>query len=95
MFMIRHGGIKYNVCRMSTQGRFVFRLDYLGRRFPFSEEKVRRELLNKINGIPEVQFKDDVLNRRARIPFEKLTSKEAMSKLQETVLWLIEQIPRD
>ena len=24
VFMIRHGGIKYHVCRMSTQGRFVF-----------------------------------------------------------------------
>ena len=95
VFMIRHGGIKYHVCRMSTQGRFIFRFDWLSRRVPFSEEKVRRDLLNKINSIPGVQFKDDVLNRRARIPFEKLTSKEAISKLQETVLWLIEQIPRD
>ena len=95
VFIIRRGGIKYHVCRMSTQGRFVFGFDWLSRKVPFSEESVRKELLGKINSIPGVKLKDDVINRRGRIPFEKLTSKEAMSKLQETVLWLIEQIPRD
>ena len=90
--IIQHGKTKYHVCRMATQGWFVFRFDWLYKKTPFSEEAVRRQLLAKINEIPGVVFGEDVLTKRARIPFEKLTSNEAVKKLKAVMAWLIEQV---
>lgn len=89
---IQHGKTKYHVCRMATQGWFVFRFDWLYKKPPFSDEAVRRQLLAKINEIPGVAFGEDVLTKRARIPFEKLTTSEALEKLKSAVAWLIEQV---
>lgn len=58
----------------------------------FAEEAVRRQLLAKINEIPGVHFDDDVLTKRARIPFEKLTTPDVLKKLKEAMAWLIEQV---
>ena len=89
---IQHGKTKYHVCRMATQGWFVFRFDWLYKKPPFSEEAVRRQLLAKINEIPGVIFSEDVLTKRARIPYEKLMTNEAVEKLKSAVTWLIDQV---
>ncbi len=49
-------------------------------------------MLGKINEIPGVHFGDDVLTRRARIPFEHLTSTDALEKLKAAIAWLIKQV---
>lgn len=41
--------------------------------------------------IPGVHF-DDVPIKRARIPFEKLATPDALKKLKEAVAWVIEQV---
>jgi hypothetical protein len=89
---IQHGKTKYHVCRMATQGWFVFRFDWLYKKPPFSEEAVRRQLLAKINEIPGVTFSEDILTKRARIPYEKLMTNEAVEKLKSAVTWLIDQV---
>lgn len=89
---LEDGKTKYHVCRLATQGWFVFRFDWLYRKPPFSNEGVRRQLLARINEIPGVTFGEDVLTRRARIPFEKLTTSKALEKLKSAVAWLIEQV---
>lgn len=89
---IQHGKTKYHICRMATQGWFVFRFDWLYKKPPFSNETVRRQLLGKINEIPGVAFGEDVLTKRARIPFEKLVNGEALKMFKSTVSWLIEQV---
>jgi hypothetical protein len=89
---IVHGKTKHYVCRMATQGWFIFRFDWLSRKPPFSDESLRRDLLKRINEIPGVQFSDDVLTRRTRIPFRVLTNPSAAEKLKETLAWLIEQV---
>lgn len=90
--IIQHGKTKYHVCRMATQGWFIFRFDWLYKKPPFSDESVRRQLLAKINEIPGFEYGEDVLTKRARIPFEKLTSKEVVEKLKAVMAWLIEQV---
>ena len=37
-------------------------------------------------------FDDDVLTKRGRIPFEKLTTPDALKKLKDAVAWVIEQV---
>jgi len=90
--MIQHGTTKYHFCRMATQGWFVFRFDWLNKIPSFGDEAVRRQLLAKINEIPGVHFGENVLNKRARIPLEKLATNEALEKLKSVVSWLIAQV---
>ena len=90
--MIEKGKLNYHVCRMATQGWFVFRFDWLYKKPPFDDEAVRRNILAKINEIPGIHFDDDVLTKRARIPFDKLANPVAIEKLKAAVAWLIEQV---
>jgi hypothetical protein len=89
---IQQGKTKYHVCRMATQGWFVFRFDWLYKKPPLNDEAIRRQLLSLINEIPGVHFDEDALTKRTRIPFEKLMTVEAVDKLKSAVSWLIEQV---
>ena len=42
--------------------------------------------------IPGVHFDEDVLTKRARIPFEKLTPPDALKKVKEAMALVIEQV---
>lgn len=88
--IIQHGKSKFHVCRMATQGWFVFRFDWLFKKPPFNDETIRQTMLAKINEIPGVHFGNEVLIKRARIPFKRLTSAVAIEKLKAAVSWLIE-----
>lgn len=90
--IIRTGSYKFHVCRISNRGFFVFRFDSFAKRDPFRSDSKRRELLNKINQIPDVHYEDDVIHRRARIPLERFVTAEGLQKLKEAVSWLIEQV---
>lgn len=90
--IIEKDGIKYHVCRISTQSKFVFRFDWLCKKPPFNDETVRRQLLAKINDIPGVHFEDDVLSKRARISLAVFTNTVAMDALKSVVVWLIQQM---
>ncbi len=90
--VITHGNAKFHVCRLSTRGWFIFRFDWLCNKPPFSDETARRQMLAKIHEIPGIHFADDVMTRRARIPFEHLTTPDALEKLKAAIAWLIKQI---
>ncbi len=90
--IIQHGKTKYHVCRLATQGWLVFRFDWLNKKAPFRAEAARKELLTKINDIPGQHFDESVLTRRARVPFDSLTTGESVDKLKAALAWLIDQI---
>lgn len=89
---IEVGQQNYYVFRMTTLGRLVFHFDWLYKKPPFRDVLVRKELLARINEIPGVQFSEDVLTKRARIPLDGLTTSEAVDRLKSAVTWLIEQV---
>jgi hypothetical protein len=76
----------------TNQGRFVFCFDKLCKKAPFSDEGMRRQLLDRINEIPGVTFDEGVLTKRAKIYLATLTTKEAVEKLKSAAGWLIETI---
>jgi hypothetical protein len=83
---------KFHLCRLATPGRIVFCFDWLCQKPPFEDERLRRELLQKINQIPGAQFADDKLTKRAKIQFEKLTSPAAMEALKSALKWEIDML---
>ena len=90
--IIVKGKTKYHVCRFATGGWVAFRFDSLYKKPAFRKESVRRVLLDKINEIPGVHFGDEVLTKRARVPFDKLNSSEAIEKTKSALAWIIQQI---
>jgi hypothetical protein len=68
--VIRKGKVDYQVCRVNSDGIFVFRFDWLNKKPPFDDGKVLSELLAKINAIPGIRnrFGEEKLAGRARFP---------------------------
>lgn len=86
--IIRQGQDEFRVCRIASQGWFAFRFDWLFVQPPFTGEAIRRELLARVNEIPNV----NVEPKRARIQLDTLQDPAAMEKLKAVVAWLIEQV---
>ncbi|MEX2171917.1 MAG: hypothetical protein WD851_21535 [Pirellulales bacterium] len=86
------GKTKFQLFRLRIDGWFVFRFDWIYKKAPFTDEALRRELLNRFNEIPSVHFSDDVLTKRALIPLESLATPPALEKLKVAIEWMIEKI---
>ncbi|MCA9293219.1 MAG: hypothetical protein KDA20_05340 [Phycisphaerales bacterium] len=89
---IQRGKIKYHVCRMSTKGVLSFQFKWLRKKSPFHEISMRKQLLDRVNEIPGVQFNADVMEKAARIRLELLSGGEARQRVKSVMTWLIEQI---
>jgi hypothetical protein len=85
------GGTRYQLVRMLTNGRLVFRYDWLERKPPFTDEGVRDELRRRVAEIPGIQIGGGAV-KRARLPLEALAKPETMSKVQSVVEWAIRKI---
>jgi hypothetical protein len=73
-----------------TYGRIEVQFQHLKARSPFDDEQVRRELLRRINEIPQVTFGPDVIARRPSIPLSVLASDPAAAQQLKRVLEWIE-----
>ena len=61
---------------------------------PFDDEKLRLELLRRLNEIPRVSLDASVIAKRPNIPLEHFVSEASRARLFETFEWYIEQILR-
>lgn len=84
-------GEHYIIFAVRSEGVVEMQFYWLGRRAPFSEEKLRCELLERLNRIPQVQIPDNALSGKPKFPLELLESKDAMDLFRRTVEWAIEQ----
>jgi hypothetical protein len=89
---IKRNTTSYRLFRMATNGRFVFRFDWLKETPAFEAEASRRELLDKVNSIPGVHFSDDVLVKRARVPITTFCDGQAMQAVKSLIKWMIDRI---
>lgn len=92
---VKHGKTKYQLCRLTTEGRLVFRLDWLRGKPPFSEPNAIQDLLARIASIPGVQIPDQQLIKRIPISLRSLDTPEAIEKLKAVLSWLISQVKQD
>jgi len=94
---IRRGKVDYQVCRMNSDGVFVFRFDWLNKKPPFDNEIVLRELLGKINSIPGIynRFSEEVISSRARFPFSDISTNESIDALKSALAFIIDSVKSD
>jgi len=92
---VQHGRTKYQLCRLTTEGRLVFRIDWLRGKPPFTQPNAIQELLTKIASIPGVQIPDQQLIKRIPISLRSLDTPEAIEKLKTVLSGLISQVKQN
>jgi hypothetical protein len=92
---VQHGKTRYQLCRLTTEGRIVFRLDWLRGKPPFTEANAIQELLTRIASIPGVQLPTQQPIKRIRISLNSLDTPNATERLQAVLSWLISQVKQD
>ncbi len=92
---VKHGKTKYQLCRLTTEGWLVFRLDWLRGKPPFNEPQMVPELLDRISSIPGVQLPAQQPITRIRISLGSLEAPDAIEKLKAVLSWLILQVKQE
>jgi hypothetical protein len=92
--VIRKGKVDYQVCRVNSDGFFVFRFDWLNKKPPFDDGRVLSELLAKINAIPGIRnrFGEESTASRARFPMADILTDESIVALKSALAFIIESV---
>jgi hypothetical protein len=86
------GNFKYLPFAVYLDGSFEVRFQYLRDRPPFDCEDMRKELLRRLNAIPEVALPKNSIDRRPSIPLFALEELKAIEQLLHVMEWAIEVI---
>lgn len=91
---IRKGKVDYQVCRVNSDGVFVFRFDWLNKKPPFDDGRVLPELLAKINTIPGIRnrFGEEVIASRARFPLADILTDESIDALKSALTFIVDSV---
>ncbi|MCF7960287.1 MAG: hypothetical protein K9M08_06050 [Pirellula sp.] len=94
---IRKGKVDYQVCRVNSDGVFVFPFDWLNKKTPFDDGTVLSELLSKINAIPGIRnrFGEEKLAGRARFPLEDILEIQSVEALKSVLTFIVESVNLD
>lgn len=94
---IRKGKVDYQVCRVNSDGVFVFPFDWLNKKPPFDDGTVLSELLSKINAIPGIRnrFGEEKLAGRARFPLADILEIQSVEALKSVLTFIVESVNLD
>ena len=86
---------RYYLLAIWTYGKVEVSFYNLKEYAPFDSEAARLELLHRINEIPEVKFKPEVISRRPAFDLELLSKPEAKKAFYDAMQWAAAQIEKD
>ena len=94
---IRKGKVDYQVCRVNSDGVFVFPFDWLNKKPPFDDGTVLSELLSKINAVPGIRnrFGEEKLAGRARFPLAEILEIQSVDALKSALTYIIHSAKSD
>jgi len=90
--ILDHNKISYYPFIIWTYGKAEIQFQWLQSRPPFNEESKRRELLDRLNKIPEVSIPVDAISRRPSIPLYIFKDEKTLDQFFETLEWVIKEI---
>ena len=84
-------GREYPPLALYSYGRCEVQFQHLLARSPFDSEQTRLELLRRVNEIPGVSFRPEVITKRPSIPLAVLASNpRALEQLKAVLQWVAE-----
>ena len=85
----RAGGREYAPFVLNIYGNLHVRFDYLARRPPFDDAKLRLQLIDLLNAIPGVSIEPEAIDRFPNIRLSRLAAApEALERLEEAMEWV-------
>jgi len=89
---IEHKGISYYPIAIWTYGKVEIQFQWLKTKPPFDDEIKRKEILNKLNQIPDVNIPDDAITRRPNIPLSTFKDDTKLKQFKEVLNSMIKEI---
>lgn len=87
-----HRGVHHFPFKVRARGEIRIWFQYLANRSPFSDERLRLELLERLNKIPGVEIGRDRIRGKPKIDLLLLGSPEARQDFIETLDWIASTI---
>jgi len=85
-------GERYCPIAIWTYGKIEIQFQWLMNKSPFNDEMKRKELLNRLNQIPGVEIPEKAITRRPNIFLSKFKEDSSLTKLLETLDWVVQEI---
>ncbi len=85
-------GEQYYPIAIWTYGKIEIQFQWLMNKSPFNDEMKRKELLNRLNQIPGVEVPEKAITRRPNIFLSKFKEDSSLTKLLETLDWVVQEI---
>lgn len=89
---VNHAGSDHYLLKVRQRGEVRVWFEYLANRPPFSDERLRLELLERLNRIPGVAISRDRIHGKPAIPLLVLVPAEVRRVFLETLDWIIDSI---
>jgi len=64
---------------------------WMSRRAPFSDDPLRRELLERLNRIPQCKIPESALGGKPKFPLDLLGAKESLDLFKDTIEWAVKR----
>jgi hypothetical protein len=90
--ILTHGGVDHQLSAVWSSGSLELYFQYFSTKAPFTDDGLRREMLDRLNAIRGLTLAPDVLRRRPNTPLSLFESPTAWSQLLATFGWCIERI---
>ena len=90
--MTDHGGDVHWLISVWTYGRLEIQFQMMKKNPPFEDEKLRRDLLSRLNAITGIAFPENAITRRPSIPLSLLEDKATLEQFLEVLDWVIQEI---
>jgi hypothetical protein len=85
--ILRHADIDHQMFAVYTSGQVEIYFQHYQGKPPFSDEPLRRELLDRLNGVPGVNLPPDSLSRRPSIPLDTFSDPIALRSFFAAFEW--------
>jgi hypothetical protein len=89
---LEHKGISYYPIAIWTYGKVEIQFQWLKTKPPFNNESKRKEIVNKLNQIPNVNIPEDAITRRPNIPLLTFKEDTSLKQFQEVLNSMIKEI---
>lgn len=82
------------VVSLSTNGSFSIPFGWMRNYAPFSSEELRRNLLERLNGLNDIELPGDAIEKWPSLRYEQFVAAGRLDALVDVLLWGVEQIIR-
>jgi len=88
-----HSQINHQIVKVQTSGNVEMQFQYLKSKSPpFTEKSMRIELLDRLNAIPGIELKSNVVDKRPKVNFSVFENEHCLVNFKNVLEWVVQEI---